>query len=165
MNKITFILVLFVASVTQAELPIATITRDKPVDFVTEIFPILKQNCLACHHAKEAESGLNLETYDSLVQGGDSGAGIVAKNLAESLVFQRSAGKLDDIMPPEDNSAGAKPLTPEQLGLMKLWIEQGAPGGEVAASEPIQWQSLPESVRSIYAVSYTHLTLPTICSV
>ena len=31
-------------------------------------------------------------------------------------------------MPPPDNDVKAKPLTPEELGLIKLWIDQGAKG-------------------------------------
>jgi len=29
-------------------------------------------------------------------------------------------------MPPLKNKAGIKPLTPEQIGLIRAWIDQGA---------------------------------------
>ena len=146
-------LVLTWSTVARAEqIPISDIQRETPVDFATEIFPILKQNCLACHHAKEAEGGLNLESHESLMKGGDSGAGVDAKNVAESQVLARASGTEGDIMPPEDNGVGAKPLTPEQLGLIQLWIQQGAKKGKASTAESIQWQPIPESFRAIYAI-------------
>ena len=128
----------------QAEpLPVADIKHDGPVDFQKDILPILRRNCLACHNATDAESDLVLETPAAILQGGGNGASAVAGNGAESLMFQLASHADDPVMPPEDNDVGAKNLTPEQLGLLKLWIDQGAKG-EVADSDgPIAWQSLP----------------------
>ena len=142
------------AATASAELPIpiADLKRDKPVDFAGEIYPLLKQNCLACHHAKESEGGLNLESHKSMLAGGDNGPAVVAKDVA-SLILTRASGSEEPLMPPEDNEVGAKPLTSEQLGLLKLWIQQGAAGGEVKQEEPIAWQPIPETVRTIYAIA------------
>lgn len=142
------------ATSARAELPIpvSEIDRSDPVDFAKEIMPLMKQNCLACHHAKESEGGLNLETYASMMSGGDSGAAVVAKDVASSLIMTRATGAEEPLMPPEDNSVGAKPLTPEQLGLLKLWIDQGATVSEEMGSQSIQWQPIPESIRTIYAM-------------
>ena len=59
-------------------------------------------------------------------------------------------------MPPRDNKAQAPDLTSEQLGLVKLWIDQGAKG-EVRAAE-IKWQAVaraftPDAAGSIGAVA------------
>src|SRR6185503_15181961 len=48
----------------------------------------------------------------------------------------------------------ASDLTPEELGLIKLWIDQGAKG-EVHGTGPIVWQPLPEGLNPIYAVALT----------
>lgn len=150
----TSLAVLSMMSITQAELPlpVSEIRREEPVDFAKEIAPLLKQNCLACHHAKESEGGLNLETHESILAGGDNGPSVVAADVATSLLMTRATGAEEPLMPPEDNSVGAKPFTPEQLGLLKLWIEQGAKGGEAMAAEAIQWQTIPESIRTVYAM-------------
>ncbi|MFK8115327.1 MAG: c-type cytochrome domain-containing protein [Rubripirellula sp.] len=140
------------ASAVELPLPVAELKRSEPVDFAKEIMPILKRNCVACHHQKEAEGGLNLETIDDIRKGGDSGHGVVAKDVDASSLFVRATGAEDPLMPPEDNDVGAKPLTPEELGLLKLWIEQGADGTDPTMSESIQWQPIPESIRSIYAM-------------
>ncbi|MCG8651537.1 MAG: hypothetical protein MI861_16970, partial [Pirellulales bacterium] len=133
-------------------LPVSEIQRSEPVDFAKEIVPLLKKNCLACHHAKEAEGGLNLETHKSLMAGGDSGPAVVAKDVAASLLMTRATGAEEPLMPPEDNSVGARPFTPEELGLIKLWIDQGAPAGQAMTAQVIDWQPIPESIRTVYAL-------------
>ena len=55
-------------------------------------------------------------------------------------------------MPPEDNAVGAKTLTSQELGLIKLWIEQGAKGSEMS-TEQIEWQEIPESIKTSFAVA------------
>ena len=139
-------------SAWEPPLQVAQLERDTPVDYTTEILPLLKQNCLACHHAKEAEGGLVLETLDTIVKGGDSGTALVAGKSAESLLFTRAVGGDDPLMPPEDNGVGAKSLSPEQLGLLKLWIDQGAKAGKASTVESIQWQPIPESIRTVYSL-------------
>src|SRR5688572_6985837 len=110
-------------------LPVAELQRETPVDFEKEILPTLKDNCLACHNTTKAKGGLNLETPKLILKGGDSGAGLVPGKSGESLLF-KAAAHLDPelIMPPTENKANAANLTPEQLSLLKLWIDQGAKG-------------------------------------
>ncbi len=137
-----------------AELPLAVseLKRTEPVDFGKEIMPLLKRNCLACHHAKESEGGLVLESLTTIQAGGDGGPAIVAHKADESLLLTRATGAEEPLMPPEDNDVGAVPLTADELGLLKLWIDQGAPAGESMQSEEIRWQAIPESIRSVYAM-------------
>src|SRR6185436_16218127 len=60
----------------------------------------------------------------------------------------------DEAMPPKDNKVGASHLTSNELGLLKLWIDQGATG-TVTTTETIVWQPLPAGVNPIYAVVLT----------
>src|SRR5262245_59457396 len=43
-------------------IPIAQVKRSTPVDFESEILPLLKSHCLACHNKTTAKAGLVLET-------------------------------------------------------------------------------------------------------
>ena len=43
----------------------------------------------------------------------------------ESFLFLTATHAEDPAMPPKDNKSGAKDLSPQQLALIKLWIEQG----------------------------------------
>ena len=56
-------------------------------------------------------------------------------------------------MPPKDNQSDAPNLTPQELGLIRLWIDQGAEGGVSGADEKINWQPLPPGVHPIYAAA------------
>ena len=136
-------------------IPIAKIKHAGPVDFEREILPILNRNCLACHNQTKAKGALILETPQTILKGGDGGAAVVPKKPAESLLL-KAAAHLDPemIMPPADNKVAASALTPEELGLVQLWIEQGAKG-EVRPVAPIVWRPLPSGLNAIYAVALT----------
>lgn len=144
------------ASTSEAQgTPIAEVQHDGPVDFEKEILPLLKKNCLACHNATKAESKLVLETPQSILKGGDSGPAVMPMKSAESLLLQRASGQVDSIMPPKDNKVAALALNSQELGLLKLWIDQGATGNVTGAGDAIDWQSLPAGVNPIYAVAVT----------
>lgn len=142
------------AAEARKPIEIAKVTRPTPVDFEKEILPVLKRNCLACHNQTKAEEKLVLETPKDILKGGESGPAVVAGNPDKSLLLQLSAHTKKPVMPPAGNKAGAGNLTPQELGLMKLWIEQGAKG-EVKGNQPIAWQPLPEGLNPIYAVALT----------
>jgi WD40 repeat protein len=134
-------------------LPVAEIKHPQPVDFQHEILPLLKKNCLACHNAADAEGKLVLETPQTIAKGGDNGPAVVAKHPEKSLLLERARGGGDGIMPPEDNKVAASPLKPDELGLLKLWIAQGATGTVRTENETIKWQPLPPGVNPIFAVA------------
>jgi WD40 repeat protein len=136
-------------------LPVAPLQRETAVDFEKEILPFLKNNCLACHNTTKAKGGLNLETPQLIRKGGDTGPAVEPGKSDTSLMF-KAATHLDPelIMPPKDNKANASDLKPEQLALLKLWIEQGAKG-EVHASTPVNWLERPPPLDPILAVALT----------
>jgi WD40 repeat protein len=152
---LAFILTGSVAFAAKAPISIAETKRTTPVDFDREVRPFLSDNCLSCHCQTTTKGGLNLETPELMLKGGDSGAAIVPQKGGESLILQAAAHLDDDLaMPPRDNKAKAKNLTPEQLGLLKLWIDQGAKASP-KTERVVQWQSLPESLSAIFAVGVT----------
>lgn len=134
---------------------IADVKHDGPVDFEKEVLPILRRSCLACHNATEKESDLILETPQSILKGGGEGPSVVPGKPAESLLLQLAAHQKEPVMPPKGNDVKARNMTPEELGLIKLWIEQGAKGQVLGSSAPISWQSLPAGVNPIFAVAVT----------
>jgi len=136
-----------------AEIDVAEIKHDGPVDFDKEVLPILRRNCLACHNATDAESDLVLEKPEDMREGGATGPAVIPGKSEESLLFALASHRDAPLMPPEDNDVGAKNLTPEQLGLLKLWIDQGAKDSASGTAGPIQWQPLPATVNPVYAVA------------
>ena len=149
---------LFVGTAAAADpalLPVAELKHPKPVDFQREVLPILKKNCLACHNTTDAEAKLVLETPQTILKGGENGPAVVPKKGAESLLLMRARGGGDGIMPPEDNKVAALPLKPEELGLIKLWIDQGQTGSVSQTAEAIHWQPLPPGVNPVYSLALT----------
>ena len=144
-----------VSDIGFAQIPVANVQRTEPVSFEREILPLFRKACLACHNATEANGKLVLETPVTILKGGESGPAVVARNGVASLLLKVAAQQVEPKMPPADNDVGAKPLTSQELGLLKLWIDQGATGTVTAAISPKSWQTLPRGVNPIYATAIT----------
>src|SRR5689334_21678906 len=134
-------------------IPIEVPKRDKPVDFRTEILPFLKTNCIACHHTKDPEGQLVLEGVKAILKGGDSGPAVVPGKGGESLLLQSAAHQKKPLMPPRKNKVGAGTLSPQQLGLLKLWIDQGCKDSQGFEVEAPHWQPVTSAWNPIYAVA------------
>ncbi|MCI0541135.1 MAG: hypothetical protein L0Z50_38525, partial [Verrucomicrobiales bacterium] len=132
----------------------ADLRRNSPVDFEQEVLPILKNNCLACHNQTKAKADLILETPQTILKGGESGPAVLPGNGSDSLLLKLAAHSDKPVMPPKENKVNARDLAPEQLALVKLWIDQGAKG-EIHGQAPVVWQALPPNVKSIFAVAVT----------
>lgn len=138
-----------------APIEIADVQHEGPVDFESEILPILKRNCIACHNQATKKGELVLETPQTIAAGGASGDAVEPGSGDDSYLLMVASHQSEPIMPPVDNKVGAKALTPEELGLLRLWIDQGATGEVQDRAASIQWQPLPAGVNPIYAVSVT----------
>ncbi|HTN77854.1 MAG TPA: c-type cytochrome domain-containing protein, partial [Pirellulaceae bacterium] len=142
-----------IVSAAEPVIAVAEIKHEGDVDFEKEVLPILRKKCLACHNNTESESDLILETPQAILKGGSDGPAAIAGKGLESLLIKLGSHAKDPIMPPKGNDVGAMALTPDELGLLKLWIDQGAKGEVLGASAPIVWQALPPGVHPIYAVA------------
>ncbi len=92
------------------------------VDYLRDIQPILSSRCLQCHGAQMQMSSLRLDNRRAALAGGNSGPVIKPWNSAESRLIQMVAGiEEGKIMPPAGD-----PLSKEQIGLIRAWIDQGA---------------------------------------
>ena len=141
--------------VAAAPIEIAPLTRTTPVDFEREVAPFLRDNCFSCHCKTTTKGGLNMETPELMLKGGDTGPALKQGHGAESLLLQAAAHQDDDLkMPPRDNKAKAKNLTPPQLALLRLWIDQGAKASP-KSERVLVWQPLPEGVGAIFSVAIT----------
>lgn len=125
------------------------------IDFYREVYPFLKENCISCHNKTTTKAGLNMETPELMIAGGDSGPSIVPGNSADSLLVEASAHSEHIEMPPSKNKTGARDLTLKELALLKQWIDEGA---ESSAKEvrKVAWQALASTVDPIYTVAMTN---------
>ena len=115
----------------------------RKVDFAKDIQPIFERSCYSCHGAKTQLGGLRLDSKTLASSGGQSGKAFVPGKAAESHLYQRVAGIGDQARMP----MGGEPLPPEQIALIRAWIDQGAdwPEGIGAATAEIKthWAYIP----------------------
>jgi WD40 repeat protein len=111
-----------------APIPVVTLNRKEPVRYEKDIEPILVNKCVVCHSGPVKEAKLDMSSYGTLMKGGKSGKPIIPGKSSECLLTKRAGKTEKPFMPPK----GEEPLTPEELALIKLWIDQGAqpPGGQ-----------------------------------
>ena len=121
------------------------------VDFGAQVAPLLTRNCIACHNAKKSEGGLVLESFATLMKGGDSGAAVVPGTIDKGELLSRIIAIDDTAMPPADNAVGAKRLTEAEVAIVKAWIVAGAPAPEAALATAMHWRDITGTLKPIYA--------------
>ena len=91
--------------------------------FENQIRPVLLEKCFSCHGGNKVSGGLQIDSRESLMTGGDSGTAITPNDPDSSLLI-KAISRHDDVsaMPPEKKDA----LRPEQIIAFKQWILQGA---------------------------------------
>jgi mono/diheme cytochrome c family protein len=96
----------------------------KDVTFA-DVKPIFDKSCVECHGPKKQKGDLRLDSRDAAVKGGEEGPVFKVGDSTNSALVKLVAriGDEEDWMPPIDKG---KPLTPEQVGLIRAWIDQGA---------------------------------------
>ncbi len=111
-----------------ASIAVLSLVQAKSVDFQKQIRPLLSDNCFQCHgpDAGSRMAGLRLDLRaDALAPRKSGSAAIVPGKPEASLAFKRITETRAGLrMPP---AASHKTLTPEQIGLVKQWITEGAP--------------------------------------
>lgn len=91
------------------------------IDFKTEIKPIFEASCIRCHGRGRDKGGLQIDSRDTLLKGGDDGPAAVPGHSADSLIVALISGVDPDTVMPKKG----KKLTPEQVGVVRAWIDQG----------------------------------------
>src|SRR5690242_3195711 len=118
--------------------------QEKPVSFINDVAPILKENCFACHDSKKRKGKLDMTTYESLRKGGEKDEPIVPGKPEESLMYQFISATNSSRMPPKDSGDG---LPKEKIAVIGQWIREGAkldagldPKGDLLRELRIRWQ-------------------------
>jgi ankyrin repeat protein len=99
------------------------------IDFRRDVQPIFQANCIGCHGASLQMNGFRLDRRRDAMKGGTIPV-IGPSNADGSRMYQKLIGsQYGPQMPPTG------PLKPEQIAIIKAWIDQGAIWPDEVASE------------------------------
>ena len=142
--------ILIVCSVTvglASDTPQAKAAASNPVNFSREVLPLLSEYCFKCHGPDEKARKANkakvrFDTKDGILRKEDPV--VIPGKSADSELIKRVTARDDDddAMPPAKEK---RRLSPQQIELLKRWIDQGAPWGKHWAFEAPQRPELPSN--------------------
>ena len=123
--------------------------REALTAYENVIKPLFAEKCYGCHGATKQASGVRLDTVFAMNRGGDNGPFLNPDLAGESQLLAVLQGEDGFSRMPKDGS----PLTSEQIGTVKNWLEAGspAPSAEVGmdpadkhwAFRPLQSAAVP----------------------
>jgi ankyrin repeat protein len=112
------------------------------IDFARQVKPLLERSCVACHSGDKPRGLFRVEGRDSLLKGGASGAAAIVLGHSEKspLVDYVSGRVPESEMPPRSVRERFPALNPDEVALLRAWIDQGAawPAGVVLTSPPLE---------------------------
>lgn len=125
----TFLLTLASASAQETKkdkqyppIPTIDLKRTDPISFDKDVFPIIDGKCTVCHSGNVVEAKFDMSTYAGILKGGKRGPAVIPRKSAESNLFLFCSRQKKPMMPPKSED----PLTPQEVTILKLWIDQGA---------------------------------------
>ncbi len=93
----------------------------RTVSYSKDIHPIFAERCADCHLNGKRKGGLQLDSREAILKGGEDGPVVVIGKSAESRLVQLvSSTDPDKVMPKKGER-----LSAEQVGLLRAWIDQG----------------------------------------
>ena len=124
--------------------PMAGSTVDQaPVDFQSQVRPILSNTCFECHgpDPKARLADLRLDLEEGVFSERSAGSPVTPGDPDSSLVYQRITHPDAALrMPPK---YAHKELTEDQIQVVRRWIEEGAPWEEHWSFAPLNQPPLP----------------------
>ena len=98
------------------------------ISYQGDVYPIFEDKCIGCHTPPFGEgyrkTGLDLGSYEALLQGSIYGPVIVpgnSKNSALNMLVEGRAGDLSRTLEMQH-----KPMTDHEIEVLRLWVGQGA---------------------------------------
>jgi len=98
------------------------------ISYQRDVHPIFEEKCTGCHTPPYGEgyrqTGLDMGSYETLVQGSIYGPVIVpgnSRNSALNILVEGRAGDLSRAL-----EIKHKPMTDHEIEVLRLWVDQGA---------------------------------------
>ena len=96
-------------------------TAQTTIDYETQIQPIFDNSCMPCHSGNTPASGLNLNSYENVMVGGENGVVINIGDYENSTLWQEVfSGDMPNNI--ANNNMGIPDLNEEEIQLIADWI-------------------------------------------
>jgi hypothetical protein len=109
-------------------LSISGCATQREISFQSDIDPILHDKCQHCHVPPNGigyvKTGLNMQSYDTLMQGTLFGKVIIPGDSKRSVINKLVEGRAGESMRMPHGEA--KKLNAEEVEDFRLWVDQGA---------------------------------------
>lgn len=114
---------------------------EKRVDYNTQIKPLLNKNCIACHGGVKKAAGFSLLFKNEALAPAKSGKLAIIPGDADNSELIRRLTLTD---PDERMPLDHPPLKPDEIDLLRNWIDQGAEWGDHWAYQTVQRPDVPK---------------------
>jgi hypothetical protein len=116
--------------------------------FAGLVQPILAARCVACHGPEKQKGHLRLDSFESVIRGGETPVIVAGRSTESELVRRINLPLVDeDHMPPK----GKPQLTLDEIAVLRWWVDAGAPANktvrELNPSESVS-QSIKRTAES-----------------
>jgi ankyrin repeat protein len=98
------------------------------IDFAQQIKPLLERSCVNCHSGAKPRGIFRIDCREAILKGGASGEPAIVPGHSEKspLIDYVSGNVPDSEMPPKAQRKRFPGLKPEEVSLLRAWIDQGA---------------------------------------
>jgi len=109
-------------------------TGKETVSFSKDIAPVLAANCTGCHGTNRPRENFSVNTFESLLKGGDAGVNILPGKPGDSLLIKKLKGTAADGQRMPLNQPA---LSDTVIAKFEKWIEEGAKFDGPDAKQPV----------------------------
>lgn len=125
---------------------------EKPVDFSTQVKPILNKRCISCHGGVKRNGGFSLLFRDEALDTAESGKHVIIPGDPAHSEFIRRLTLSD---PEERMPYKEEPLSKEEIDILTRWVKEGAPWGDHWAYLPPKPVEVPKSTEALAGFDYS----------
>lgn len=114
----------------------------RPVDFNTQVKPILNKRCITCHGGVKREADFSLLfRQDAMAKAKSGKLAIIPGDADHSELIKR----INTTDPEERMPYKKDPLTTEEIAILTQWINEGAPWGDHWAYTKVEAPNIPSA--------------------
>jgi hypothetical protein len=117
-------------------------THLKPVDFNTEVKPLINKKCISCHGGVKSKAGFSLLFRSEALSKTESGKPAIIPGQPENSELIRRITLKD---PEERMPYRHAPLSEQEISTFKRWIKEGAQWGDHWVYLPVKQVEVPDN--------------------